>query len=104
MRWTSEEVAAATGGTIAGATQEPLAGVGIDSRVLPPGALFVAIRAGRDGHDYLASALERGARGLMVDDASAVASHRATFPVAVITVEDTAEALLALGRAARERL
>src|ERR1700677_2664410 len=61
MRWTSREVAAATQGRVTGSTKQSLTGVGIDSRVLPVGALFVAIRADRDGHDYLAEAVQAGA-------------------------------------------
>jgi len=39
----------------------------IDTRTLTPGALFVALAgSGRDGHDYLSAALERGARGALV--------------------------------------
>lgn len=41
--------------------------VGIDSRGLAPGALFVALRGERhDGHDHVAQALERGAAALLV--------------------------------------
>ena len=41
--------------------------VGIDSRSLAPGALFVALRGERhDGHDHAAQALERGAVALLV--------------------------------------
>lgn len=41
--------------------------VGIDSRSLAPGALFVALRGeNHDGHDHVAQALERGAAALLV--------------------------------------
>ena len=32
-----------------------------DSRVIQPGQLFVALKAARDGHDYIGKALEAGA-------------------------------------------
>lgn len=43
-------------------------GVGIDTRTLEPGALFVAVRGERlDGHDFVAEAARRGAAGLVVE-------------------------------------
>jgi len=39
----------------------------VDSREATPGSLFVALRGERtDGHDFLAAALARGARGALV--------------------------------------
>ncbi len=39
-----------------------------DSRRLDPGQVFVAVRgAGRDGHEFVAQALERGAAGVVVE-------------------------------------
>ena len=47
-----------------------LAGVGIDTRTLEPGALYVAIRGERfDGHDFVARAAEAGARAALVERA-----------------------------------
>jgi UDP-N-acetylmuramoyl-tripeptide--D-alanyl-D-alanine ligase len=82
-------------------------GVSIDSRVLAPGALFVAIRADRDGHDWIAAAVAAGAGAVLADEAwarsdTADASNQPTVPL--IVVADTGEALLDLGRAARDRL
>ena len=62
MRWTllqiSEPILAAPGGKL-----DPLArvaGVSIDSRTIRPGELFIAIHGpSHDGHDHVASALER---------------------------------------------
>ncbi len=42
-------------------------GVSIDSRTLKPGDLFVAIRSGRDGHEFLPRAMEMGAAAAIVD-------------------------------------
>ena len=56
--WTSHDAAAATGGR---ATRDfSVAGVSIDTRTIRPGDLFVALQAARDGHDFVAQALEKG--------------------------------------------
>jgi len=72
MRWTVAQVAGALGAR-PGAGIDPLArvaGVSIDSRTLRPGELFVAIHGPRhDGHDHVASALERGALAAVVAEA-----------------------------------
>src|SRR2546426_10182200 len=72
MRWTIAQVAGALG-TRAGAGLDPLAwvaGVSIDSRTIRAGELFVAIHGPRhDGHDHVASALERGAIAAAVAEA-----------------------------------
>jgi UDP-N-acetylmuramoyl-tripeptide--D-alanyl-D-alanine ligase len=95
--WTSAEAVAATGGRTTAAWQA--SGVSIDSRTLSPGDLFVALRAARDGHDFVAAALARGA-------AAAVVTHRpeGVAPGApLLLVPDVQAALAALGRAGRAR-
>ena len=79
--------------------QEQVAmGYSIDSRSLQPGDLFIALQGDRfDGHDYVNSALEKGAVAAVVDgkrklDADA---HR------LLRVDDTLAALQSLGAAAR---
>ena len=69
MLWTSQEIAAATGGEALG---EPFAvsGLSIDTRTLQPGDLFVALTGARDGHDYLAAAFKAGATGALVSKLS----------------------------------
>ena len=64
MLWTSDEAVAATGGR----TTAPwaAAGVSIDTRTLQPGDLFVALKDVRDGHDFVAQALEKGAAAALV--------------------------------------
>ena len=63
--WTSEEIAAATGGEAPGAPFE-VSGLGIDTRTLKAGELFVALVGERDGHDYLEAAAGAGAAGALV--------------------------------------
>ena len=47
------EIATATKGEARGNAEIVVDGAAIDSRALRPGQLFVAIRAERDGHDYV---------------------------------------------------
>jgi UDP-N-acetylmuramoyl-tripeptide--D-alanyl-D-alanine ligase len=91
--WTSEEIIAATGGSLAGA---PFAasGVSIDTRTLERGDLFVALAGVRDGHEFVDQALNAGAAGVLASqDVSGSA----------VRVDDTLAALEKLGAAARDR-
>ena len=63
LLWTSTEAAAATGGTT-GAWQAT--GVSIDTRTLQQGDLFVALTDQRDGHDFVETAIQKGAAAAMV--------------------------------------
>jgi UDP-N-acetylmuramoyl-tripeptide--D-alanyl-D-alanine ligase len=81
-----------------------LTGVGIDTRVLAPGALFVAVRAERDGHRWIDAAVLAGAGALLVDGAWAGSGGRLPDSTPVVVVADTREALLGLGAVARNRL
>lgn len=60
-------------------------GAGIDSRTIAPGQLFVAIQGVRDGHDFIDSALAKGA--------GAVLCARVTGEYPAIVVTDTRIAL-----------
>ena len=74
-------------------------GVSIDTRSLQPGDLFVALKADRDGHDFVAAALAKGASAALV-------SHRpAAVPpdAPLLIVPDVQRALEQLGQAARAR-
>ncbi|WP_292286883.1 UDP-N-acetylmuramoyl-tripeptide--D-alanyl-D-alanine ligase [Marivita sp.] len=95
--WTSSEAAKATGGT---STRDWSAtGVSIDTRSLDPGDLFVALTAARDGHDFVAQALEKGAAAALV---SRVPEGVAT-DAPLLIVDDVQTGLDALARAARAR-
>src|SRR4051812_39175558 len=97
VRFRATEIAAAVNGTVHG-DDVVVDGVTIDSRAVGGGELFVPIVAERDGHEFVAQAVDAGARayltsaGVIVRDGTAVA------------VGDTAAALLGLGRHARSRL
>lgn len=72
----------------------------IDSRVVEPGDLFVALRGERvDGHDFAARAVEAGATGCLLDRAMP-----GTETAAVFVVDDTLGALQDLGAAWRGAL
>jgi UDP-N-acetylmuramoyl-tripeptide--D-alanyl-D-alanine ligase len=79
--------------------QEAVAmGYSIDSRTLTAGDLFIAIAGERfDGHEYVQTALEKGAVGAIVAAGKDVAGD----PLRLLQVEDTVKALQLLGAAAR---
>jgi UDP-N-acetylmuramoyl-tripeptide--D-alanyl-D-alanine ligase len=79
-------------------------GVTIDSRTLSPGALFVAVRAERDGHAWIDAALAAGAGGVLVDETWFRSRPPGEGAAPLVVVTDTRRALLDLGRAARDRL
>jgi UDP-N-acetylmuramoyl-tripeptide--D-alanyl-D-alanine ligase len=91
--WTSDEIAGATGGKSAGGSFSAT-GVSIDTRTIEPGDLFVALAGVRDGHEFVAQALAKGAAGALV-------SREVGGPAVV--VDDTLRALEQLGQAARQR-
>lgn len=95
--WTSDELARATGGRT---TRDFAAtGISIDTRSLEPGDLFVALKDVRDGHDFVAQALARGAAGALVSRIPEGCSE--TDPLLVVA--DVLPALESLGRAGRAR-
>ena len=91
--WTSDEIAAATGGTTS--EQFAVTGVTFDSREVQPGDLFVAMPGTvHDGHRFVDGAFAAGAAG-------AIVSQPVSGPH--VLVGDSFAALQALGRASRER-
>ena len=91
--WTSDEIAAATGGTVS--TPFEVTGVTFDSREVGRGDLFVAMPGTvHDGHKFVDAAFEAGAAGAIVSRAVG-GPH--------VLVDHTFAALQALGRASRER-
>ncbi len=115
MELTARELAAVTGGVlVAGDPAARATSFAIDSRVLEPGACFVALVAARDGHEFVADAFARGASIALVarevsgDDAGSGADDDAGVgggpPRAVVRVGDPMHALAQLGSWARDRL
>jgi UDP-N-acetylmuramoyl-tripeptide--D-alanyl-D-alanine ligase len=92
--WTLRDVAAACDTTVL--TDAPVGGLSIDTRTLQQGDLFVALKDARDGHDFVANALAKGASAALVSrDVQGVAPER------LVRVADTLKGLEALGRARR---
>jgi UDP-N-acetylmuramoyl-tripeptide--D-alanyl-D-alanine ligase len=93
------EIVAATRGASLGVPDTPVMGLSIDTRSLGEGEGFVAIRGpNRDGHAFVAAALDQGAACAIVDT---------SFPPGdeerLVRVDDTLESLNGLGRAGRAR-
>ncbi|NIZ12921.1 UDP-N-acetylmuramoyl-tripeptide--D-alanyl-D-alanine ligase [Phaeobacter sp. HF9A] len=95
--WTAEEAAAATGGRAVG--DWAVEGISIDTRTLKAGDLFVALTAARDGHDFVAQALENGAGAALVSRIPEGVAPDAPL----LIVKDVQQGLEALGRAGRAR-
>ncbi|MSP95206.1 MAG: UDP-N-acetylmuramoylalanyl-D-glutamyl-2,6-diaminopimelate--D-alanyl-D-alanine ligase [Alphaproteobacteria bacterium] len=96
--WSAQEAVAATGGK---STRDWNAfGISIDTRTLETGDLFVALSGeNRDGHDFVAGALAKGAAAALVNRRS----QDVPADAALLIVADTQKGLEALGRAARAR-
>ena len=95
--WTSHDADVATGGK--SNVKWNATGVSIDTRTIQTHDLFVALSADRDGHDFVAMALAKGA-------AAALVTHRpdgVADNAPLLIVPDVLAALVALGQAARAR-
>ncbi|MCI2397988.1 UDP-N-acetylmuramoyl-tripeptide--D-alanyl-D-alanine ligase [Aliiroseovarius subalbicans] len=95
--WTGAEAATATGGRAQG--NWAVDGVSIDTRTIAPGDLFVALKDVRDGHDFVAQALDKGAGAALVSRIPEGVAPDAPL----LIVDDVLGALEALGAAARAR-
>lgn len=103
IRATLADVARWTGGR--GGGRRRVTGLSVDTRTIRRGDLFVALEAGRDGHDFLETAFRKGASGALVRRGHpAVERLAAAWRGRCLAVADTGEGLLALGRFLRGRL
>ncbi len=102
---TAGDIVAATGGRLThGRPDRPIDGISIDSRTVAAGDLFVAIRGERlDGHQFVAEALSRGARGAMVEASAALETAAPAHDAVLIVVNDTTRALQLMARDVRRR-
>jgi UDP-N-acetylmuramoyl-tripeptide--D-alanyl-D-alanine ligase len=99
--WTVEAMVAAMRAQRAGNLPASVTGLSIDTRTIRGGEAFFAIKGeNRDGHDFVAAALDAGA-GLAV----VAADKRAAMPAGApfLVVPDVLAALIDLARAARAR-
>jgi UDP-N-acetylmuramoyl-tripeptide--D-alanyl-D-alanine ligase len=94
MLWRADELAAAFG--LPERAGFAASGVSIDTRSLQPGDLFVALAGERDGHDFVAEALAKGAAGALV-------SRDVPGLSKLLRVDDTLDGLTRLGAFARAR-
>ena len=96
--WTSFHASVATGGKTSG--RWVATGVSIDTRTLERGDLFVALTGeSRDGHEFVADALKKGAAAALVSREP----PNVLSDAPLLIVNDTQAGLEGLGRAARAR-
>jgi UDP-N-acetylmuramoyl-tripeptide--D-alanyl-D-alanine ligase len=96
--WSSSEAEAATGGRAQGSWE--VQGISIDTRTVAPGDLFIALKGdNRDGHDFVADALAKGASAALVSSVP----HGVAENAPLLIVDDTQAALEGLAHAARAR-
>ncbi len=79
----------------------------IDSRMIKPDEIFIALRGAKlDGHDYLEAALDAGAYGIIIEESKkaliASIDKNKLKEKLVILVPDTLEALVSLARTWRD--
>ncbi|MBP9765421.1 UDP-N-acetylmuramoyl-tripeptide--D-alanyl-D-alanine ligase [Candidatus Babeliales bacterium] len=87
---------------------QPNATFTIDSRMVQPGDIFVAITGNKsDGHDFIEQALQRQASGLMINhthEKKVISQHGSILnTISLIVVADTTQALIDLAKAWRQQ-
>ncbi|MGO9133888.1 MAG: UDP-N-acetylmuramoylalanyl-D-glutamyl-2,6-diaminopimelate--D-alanyl-D-alanine ligase [Methylovirgula sp.] len=99
--WTNLSLINGLNARVSGELPRSAEGISIDTRTLAEGDLFFAITGDKsDGHDYVATAFDKGAVAAVVDEAHADAL-KGLGPLYV--VHDVLDSLERLGRAARAR-
>ena len=97
MQLKAHEIAQYTHGQlIVGDPETEISGLSWDSREIEPGMLYVALPGERvDGHDFIASTLVAGARGVLVskDMSAELLAQASDLGCCVIQVADSAHAL-----------
>ena len=98
--WTTEALARAMGGRLAGEPKATVSDLSIDTRTLSPGEAYVAIKGhAHDGHAFVQAALDKGAAVAVVSQEWAETAP----PGAYIVVADPLKALEKAGIVARAR-
>lgn len=100
-----DQLAAMTGGTLYNSTAaaKSFTGVSIDSRNIDTDQLFVAIPGERfDGHDFVVSAIDRGAAGIMVET-TWPRLYQVSGDIPVVAVENTHAAMINLAHQYRRQ-
>lgn len=86
VRLEFSKVVEAIGAKVSGLPSGTISGVALDTRALRKGDLFFALKATRDGHDFVGQAFEQGA-------AAAVVDREIHATGAILQVPDTLKAL-----------
>ncbi len=98
----ADDLARLTGGRLLARADRPVRGAAVDSRLVAPGQLFVALPGEHaDGHQFIADAIARGAAAIIV--ARPVADPVALGDVTVIRVADPLAALGSVAAGWRRR-
>ncbi len=105
---TAEDLLAATGGELVQRSTRPIRGGAVDSRLVVPGSLFVALPGERtDGHRFLRAAAAAGAAAILVsrdpDPSGGEPAFETLGDVTVLRVPDTLRALHAVATIWRQR-
>ncbi len=95
--WTARELVEASQGQMQGDWN--CDGLSIDSRDIAPGDMFVALKAARDGHEFVQAALTNGAAGALVSFVPEGCEH-----ANLLIVEDVEAALARLGQFRRKQV
>jgi UDP-N-acetylmuramoyl-tripeptide--D-alanyl-D-alanine ligase len=99
---TADDLAGLTGGRLLARSERPIRGAAVDSRLVEPGQVFVALPGERtDGHAFLADAIERHAAALIVT--RPVPDPAALGDITIVRVADGLAALGALAAGWRKR-
>ncbi len=99
---TADDLARLTGGRLLARSDHPIRGAAVDSRLVEPGELFVALPGENvDGHAFVADAIQRGAAAVIVT--RPVADPAALGDITVVRVADAVAALGAVAAGWRRR-
>jgi UDP-N-acetylmuramoyl-tripeptide--D-alanyl-D-alanine ligase len=99
---TGDDLAHLTGGRLLARSERPIRGAAVDSRLVEPGQVFVALPGERtDGHAFVADAISRGAAALIVT--RPVSDPASLGDVSIVRVANGLAALGALAAGWRRR-
>jgi len=94
------EISRATGGKWDRDITDAFQGVALDSRIVLPGDLFIALKGSiSDGHTYISKAIERGATGVIISSKKLWNSTQ----VPMLLVDDTLKSLHAIATECRNQ-
>jgi UDP-N-acetylmuramoyl-tripeptide--D-alanyl-D-alanine ligase len=98
----ADELAQSSGGRLLARSDRPIRGAAVDSRLVRPGQLFVALPGERtDGHEFIAEAITRGAAAVVLT--RPLPDPGAFGDVTVVRVADSRAALGAIAAGWRRR-